>query len=260
VTNTWIPQDLAAPYADHSATLRGALRHHLVDRALQEHLPATPQRVLDIGGGTGVQARMLAGHGHHVTVLDPDPDMLEQARVASLREADQQAGNVTFLQGEGEQAAELAGTGWDVVLNHGVLMYVEDPGPLLHAAARCVRPGGVVSVLAKQAQCMAMRRGLTRDWEGVLTTLREQAEIGRLGALSRGVSRETVTRLLAGQGVHINQWYGVRCFTDHLGDEPVGPDFGQILDAEWAAGRVDPYRGIARLFHLVAVAEQENRA
>ncbi len=47
-------------------------------------------------------------------------------------------------------------------------------------------------------------------------------------------------------------WYGVRVFTDHLADAPVDADFDQILAAEWAAGARDPYRGIARLFTLIA--------
>ncbi|MFR9675823.1 methyltransferase domain-containing protein [Streptomyces sp. TR02-1] len=257
MNNTWItPTDgasLADPYADHSGSLRGALRHQLVGRALAEHLPPAPQRVLDIGGGTGVQARMLADRGHHVTVLDPDQAMLDKAR-AERQHDDSCPGSVTFLLGAGEEAPHLAGTGWDAALCHGVLMYVEDPGPLMHAVARCVRPGGLVSILAKAASSLAMRRGLERDWSGVLTALHSNVESGSLGTVSRGIDRESVVQLLADQRIDLDHWYGVRCFTDHLGNEPVGGDFSEVLEAEWEAGRTDPYRQIARLFHLIAYA------
>ncbi|MFI9202933.1 class I SAM-dependent methyltransferase [Streptomyces sp. NPDC053048] len=255
--NTWITssrngEDLADVYAHHSTTLRGVLRHHLVDRALVEHLPDAPRRVLDIGGGTGVQAGMLAGRGHHVTVLDPDADMLDRARSAWKPHMAGATGTVTFLHGFGEQAPRLAGTGWDAVLCHGVLMYLESPDPLLRALARCVRPGGLVSVLAKQHTALAMRPGLERNWTAVLETLRDPVGHGRPDVVSRGVSRERVARVLAEHDVRTRCWYGVRCFTDHLGDEPVGEDFDRMLEAEWAAGHIDPYRRVARHFHLIA--------
>ncbi|MBB2912072.1 hypothetical protein FHS43_003352 [Streptosporangium becharense] len=59
MTNSWTSDsgaDLATGYARHAGTLRGALRHALVARALREHLPAEPQRVLDVGGGDAHQA------------------------------------------------------------------------------------------------------------------------------------------------------------------------------------------------------------
>ncbi|MFG2890973.1 methyltransferase domain-containing protein [Streptomyces sp. NPDC048248] len=261
--NTWITpthgEDLAEVYARHSSTLRGALRHHLVDRALTEHLAdARPQRVLDIGGGTGVQARMLAERGHEVTVLDPDEEMLNKARLAWQRYSASVSGSVGFLHGVGERAPQCAGTGWDAVLCHGVLMYLEDPAPLLRALARCVRPGGLVSVLAKQAAALAMRRGLQRDWDGVVEALHTTAELSNLGAISRSVDRAVVLRVLAEHRIHLLHWYGVRVFTDHLGDEPVGEDFDQVLEAEWAAGQVDPYRRVARHYHLIARAESDS--
>jgi len=188
-------------------------------------------------------------------VLDPDEQMLETARGAWQLHADRVPGSVAFRQGLGEQAAELVGDGWDAVLCHGVLMYVDDPDTLLGAVAQCVRPGGVVSVLAKQAGALAMRRGLERDWGGVLEVLHSPVEAGNLGTISRGVDREDVVRVLAEHHVALRQWYGVRVFTDHLGEEPVGDDFDQVLQAEWAAGCLDPYRRIARLFHLLAAAK-----
>ncbi|MGW1373072.1 methyltransferase domain-containing protein [Streptomyces sp. NPDC002446] len=247
MTNTW-NTDLAAAYGRHCGTLRGALRHALVDRALAEHLPAEPQHILDIGGGAGIQAQRLAQRGHHVTLLDPDETALAQARAAWLPYAERAHGTLSFLHGTGEQAPQLAGTGWDAVLCHGVLMYVDDLAPLLRGLAHCVTSGGLTSVLARQQEALAMRPGLERDWPRAQEALRTETEAGP----SRGVDREEVMRLLAAHHIHPIRWYGVRVFTDHLGDEPVSEDFDQVLDAEWEAGRRTPYRHIARHFHLIA--------
>lgn len=251
MTNTW-STDLAAAYHRHCGTLRGVLRHALVDRALAEHLPSEPQRILDIGGGIGIQAQHLAQRGHHVTLLDPDEAALAQARAAWHPHADRAPGSLTFLHGTGEQASRLAGTGWGAVLCHGVLMYVEDPTPLLRGLSECVRDGGLTSILAKQDEALAMRPGLERNWAGVREALHGPVEVGRLGVPSRAVGRADVVRLLADHHIHTTRWYGVRVFTDHLGDEPVGEDFDQVLEAEWEAGRRHPYRHIARHFHLIS--------
>lgn len=42
-----------------------------------------PARVADIGCGTGISSRLLASRGAEVTGIDPNEDMLEQARQAS---------------------------------------------------------------------------------------------------------------------------------------------------------------------------------
>lgn len=178
--------------------------------------------------------------------------MLERGRAAWAPEAVNAPGSVDFVRGAGEKAPEMQSDSWDAVLCHGVLMYLEDPAPLVHAITQWVRPGGVVSLLAKSSEALAMRRGLQQDWDGVLHALRDDTEQGGLGLVSRGLDRNQLTVQLARQNVVLKRWYGVRIFTDHLGQEKAGPDFPRILEAEWEAGRVDPYRRLARLFHLIA--------
>src|SRR3954453_14266552 len=49
-------------------------------------LPAPPARVLDVGGGTGIHARWLAGGGAAVTLLDLMPEPVAQAaRIEGVR-------------------------------------------------------------------------------------------------------------------------------------------------------------------------------
>lgn len=256
--NAWSgqPADLAAAYARHSATLRGALRHALVTRALLAQLPQNPCRVLDIGGGTGEQAIALARAGHTVTVLDPDPEMIAQAQARLTHEADETTDRITLTVGPGENAVDLVGDGWDAVLCHGVLMYVDDPQPLLQALVCATAPGGRVSVLAKAHDVLAARPAFEGRWADALAMLDTDTETGNLGVTSRGVGRDAVTATLSRLGATPLTWYGVRVFTDHLRDAPVPPDFDLILELEWRAGQRDPYRTMARLWHLIARRDQ----
>ena len=150
---------LAEPFLAHQRTLRGLVRHILVGRQLEEHLPPPPVRVADIGGGAGHQSMPLARKGYEVTILDPSPAMLREAHQTLASEGVDVRRRVRLVQGE--QGAEILGAeSFDAVLCHGVLMYLEDPRPMIHELASTGRPGAIVCVLAKNASALALRPAL----------------------------------------------------------------------------------------------------
>ncbi|MEZ0076261.1 methyltransferase [Planotetraspora sp. GP83] len=262
MSNSWISAsgaDLSAGYARHAGTLRGALRHALVARALRTHLPPGAQLVLDVGGGDAHQAVQLARAGHHVTVLEPDPAMLERAAQRLASESDPVRGRVNLVPGRGEQTAELVGGGWDLVCCHGVLMYQDDPALLLATLVNAAREGGLLSILTKNGDALAMRPGLEARWADALAAMGSRREVGRLGVPTRADTLSDVQGMLSAAGAETVAWYGVRIFTDHLGDAPVGEGFDQILEAEWAAGERDPYRLVARNIHIIARKAADGR-
>lgn len=102
--------------------------------------------VLDLGGGTGGVAVLLAQRGHRVTVVDPSPDAL-----AALARRAGEAGlsdRVTGVQGD-ETSLEslLGGRTVDLVCCHGTLEFVDDPMATLRALAATLEPGGALSLL-----------------------------------------------------------------------------------------------------------------
>ena len=70
---------LARPFVDaHYRSLRGRVRTHVIHQHLRR--PSVPSStVVDVGGGAGTQSIPLARAGHHVTIVDPSPAMLERA-------------------------------------------------------------------------------------------------------------------------------------------------------------------------------------
>jgi len=260
--NTWLQQQsLADQYAAHTRSLRGAVRQALVTRALLKHLPPAPQSILDIGGGNGRQAVALAAHGHHVIILDPDLDMFKRAVKAwkaAAPNAPVPGGSVDYRHGTGEEARERAGGGFNATLCHGVLMYVPDPEPLLNAMVSCTAPGGLVSVLGKNADALAMRPALEGNVEAALAVLDADSETGRLGVTSRAHRPADIQELLGYAGVDHLAWYGVRTFTDHLGDTAPGEDLDRWCELEWQAGSRTNYRAVARLFHLLGHRKQQS--
>ena len=72
--------DLSERYNKSDGILRQIVRHKLVDRGLAEHLPDPPALIADVGGGAGQQALPLSRRGYEVTIIDPSPKMLAEAR------------------------------------------------------------------------------------------------------------------------------------------------------------------------------------
>ena len=243
---------LAERYNSTGNILRQVVRHELVERGLSEHLPGPPASIVDVGGGAGQQAIPLSRKGHEVTILDPSPKMLAEARRRLAREDEDVRRRVRLVEGTGERAHEsLDGETFDAVLCHGVLMYLEDPRPMIRALSALLRPGGVLSILAKNAAALAARPALEGRYHDALSSMQADRDRGRLGVVTRGDTVEHLYGAFREAGIEAVQWYGVRVFTDHLGDRMPGEDLPEILELEWEAGRRDPYRSVARLIHLV---------
>ena len=244
--------DLAAGYNSSGGTLRRVVRHELVDRGLVEHLPWPPASIVDVGGGAGQQAIPLLRKGYEVTILDPSKEMLAEASRRLASEDEDVRQRARLVEGEGERAREvLGGETFDAVLCHGVLMYLEDSRAMILALSFLARPGGVVSVLTKNAAALAMRPALEGRYEDALSSLGTDRNPGRLGVITRGDTVEVLSEAFAEAGPTVETWYGVRVFSDHLGEEIPGEDLPGILELEWEAGKRDPYRSIARLIHVI---------
>ncbi|WP_405580629.1 class I SAM-dependent methyltransferase [Streptomyces sp. NBC_01190] len=245
------------------------VRQELVTRQLNEQLnahfgrPAGAHalrrlRVLDIGPGQGTQALRLARAGHVVTGLEHDPGMLRALRAAVAVEPPDVRQRFAILQGDGRETGRHFGPAcFDVVLCHGVLMYVPDPDPMLAALARVLAPGGLLSLLVRNGDALALRPGLLGDWVSALDAFHSDGYTNRLGVASRADRREPLTATMAGMGVPLRAWYGVRVFTDTASDATRAPrderELGLLLAAEEQAGRTDPYRAVAALLHLCGV-------
>ncbi len=230
--------------------------------------------------GRGGQALRLARAGHQVTGVERDPEMISAARQALAAEPEGIRERVRLLQGDGRDTGVhfLPGS-FDVVLCHGVLMYVEEPDPLLAGLARMLAHGGLLSLVVCNGDAPAMLPGLSGDWAGALAALDAAPRSAALdpaaldsaaldpdlageppsgpGPGLRADRLQDLTATLAGIGAPLHAWYGVRVFTDTAADR-VGAapaDVETLLAVEERAGRTDPYRSVAALLHLCGVRD-----
>jgi ubiquinone/menaquinone biosynthesis C-methylase UbiE/DNA-binding transcriptional ArsR family regulator len=114
-----------------------------VEAAIARHLTvAGIENFLDAGTGTGRMLELIAPHARRAVGIDVSPDMLSIARDRLLR-ADIQ--NAQVRLGDTYRLPfpnGAVGAGFDVVLFHQVLHYLDDPGSAVAEAARVMAPGG----------------------------------------------------------------------------------------------------------------------
>ncbi len=238
-------------------TLRQVVRQELVARQLAVHLPdVPPRRILDIGCGQGTQVLGLARRGHLVTGLDTSSTLLGDLDRALSADLPAVRERVRLVLGDAERVPDLfAPSSFDAVLCHGVLMYFADPAPLLDAIAAVVAPGGLVSLLVRNGDALAMRPGLLGDWAAARDAFDGTAYLNRIGVSARADRLDALTASLTARHLSVLAWYGVRVFTDTAASDAPVPDpeqFSHLLACEEQAGRTDPYRQVAALIHVLA--------
>lgn len=264
----------AATWLARLDLLRNVVRQEVIRRQLAT-VTGSPGQALDVGAGQGTQAVALAAEGWSVDAADPDPSMRAalRARLDSapceirdrVRVLDIGLEDLLTRHSRRQEATQLRDT-YDLVMCHGVLMYLDDPDPAVVALAARTGPAGAVSLVARNAPAMAWRPALRGDWPGVTAMLAELERAAaesrdpryrnEIGVMARADDVEHLRVLLAREGLPRSRWFGVRVATDGVAvnapvpDDPA--DLAALLDAEEALGRTDPYRRLATLFHLVA--------
>lgn len=122
------------PFVPHHAGI------HLADlAAFLQLLPPPPQRVLDVGCGTGWLSVRLAQCGYDVTGIDISPDAIAVARDDAAR---RDLSNAHFELADYESFT--ASQPFDAVLFYDSLHHAESELAALRAAHAVLRPGGVV--------------------------------------------------------------------------------------------------------------------
>jgi S-adenosylmethionine-dependent methyltransferase len=240
--------------------LRDVVRQELVARQLGAELPPPPVPIVDLGCGQGTQALRLARSGYQVTGVDASASLLARFERDLAAEPAEVRARVRVERGHIEHWAQRAVVSpAAAVLCHGVLMYQADPDPVLRAIAGLTAPGGMVSLLVRNGDALAMRPGLLGDWAACAEAFDSDQYANRIGVTARADRLADLTGRLAGHGLQLTDWYGVRVFTDiAAGDaDPSTPpyppaDLEALLDCEERAGRTDPYRRVAALTHLIA--------
>ncbi|RKS74099.1 methyltransferase family protein [Motilibacter peucedani] len=219
-----------------------------------------PLSVVDAGGGTGGFAVPLAELGHDITVVDPSPDALAalERRLADVEaEGRPVRGSVRAVQGDVAGLLEVVEpAAADLVLCHGVLEFVDDPVEALGAVARCLRPGGSLSLLAANRSAVVLSRAVAGRFAEARHALDDPS--GRWGErdpVPRRFTRTQLEQLLGDAGFAVAAVHGVRVFADLVPGALVDGEPGAVdalLALEAAAAAEPAFQAVATQLHVLA--------
>ncbi|MCX5047555.1 MULTISPECIES: class I SAM-dependent methyltransferase [unclassified Streptomyces] len=239
------------------ASLRTAVVWEVLQEALERRVKATGREsldVLDTGGGSGNFAVPVARLGHRVTVVDPSPNALFalERRTAEAGVADRVKG----VQGDAHGLFDVVERGgYDVVLCHGVLEYVDDPAEGVRNAVAALRSEGVLSLLAAGLGGAVLARALAGHFKEAKQALEDPN--GRWGdgdPVPRRFTAAQLTSLAEGAGLRVGAVHGVRVFADLVPGVLVDTEPGALealLKLEEAAAELPAFHSVATQLHVL---------
>jgi S-adenosylmethionine-dependent methyltransferase len=205
-------------------------------------------RVLDVGGGDGMDALPLAKAGHEVTIVDPSQAWLEEAE----RRADDEGARVrTILAG----LDDLPEGEWNLVLCHFVLRYRPAEAADLAALAARVRAGGRLSVIDVNPAGHVLRTLLNDGPSAAATELHaDRMAVQTFNTLVRKVDPDRIQTAAAAVGLTAVGRYGHRIANDLLTDNSAKHDaafFDELLRLELELCDREPFNRIGFAWQLI---------
>ena len=189
--------------AQWTDTAIGRAQRNLVWRCIDRIFQAG-DRVLDIGCGTGEDAKHLANRGVRVHAIDASPAMIA---LAASR------GGFSTEVRTAEEIISVAGTFDGALSNFGALNCVEDWAALAAGLAERIRPGGrlVICTLGKFCLWEALYYGLRLNFR---RALRRSARGTIRTSLGISVHYPTVRQMTSAFAPHFRSlgWTGVGVF------------------------------------------------
>lgn len=236
----------------------GRLLHNVSCANVQRHLNeyAGPSlRMLDVGGGNGVDAISFAAQGHTVVILDPSVELLDEARHNA--QAAGVAERMEFYEAALADIPKLFPEAvFDVILCHNVLQYVEDLRAALRAICHSLLPAGLMSVICTNRYSEAYREALQQlNPSAAYEKLDTSAIFSSVFRVDmRAYAAEEVSRALQEVGCAPVAQYGVRCVFDYIPNNDLKNEpafFAELERLEYAMSDRYPYYLLARFFQLM---------
>ncbi len=234
------------------------LGHELIEHNLKHHLPvdSPPLRVLDAGGGNGLDSLALARMNHRVTIADISQQMLNDAsaNAALAGVSDRLATHSCDIL---DLAEHFEPASFDLVLCHNVLQFADEAEPLLETLALMLKPGGLLSLISTNHYSLPYQAAFVdRDLDQAYEALERGAEYNPVFDLkARDYRPEEVDAWLRGQGLQVEQHYGVRCLYNYWGSDELEQDsamFEKLRRLELELSAREPYKLTARQFQFIA--------
>lgn len=232
--------------------------YELVEHNLKKHIPvdSRPLRILDAGGGNGLDSLRLARMNHRIELVDVSRQMLNDARAnAALAGVNERLHTHAIdIHGIGEH---FSANEFDVVLCHNVIQFVDDLNPLLETLTEVLKPGGFLSVISTNQYSLPYQAAfLEQDLDKAYALLEPGDQYNPVFDVEVHESRpDEIIASLAALGLKLEKHYGIRCLFNYWGTNEMKEDsavYAKLKKLEFELTERYPYYLTARQFQLIA--------
>lgn len=229
---------------------KGQIRLDLLQRDLAPIRDTPPTMVLDAGGGLGHMSRWFAEKGHQITLFDSAKNMLDAA--AALNDEAELSELFTLSQANINQfTSRYDGSGFDLILCHAVLEWLEQPEQAIAQLTSLLNEGGHLSLMFYNQHSLILKNALRGNLRKVKSGNWRGDGIGLTPY--QALFPEAVYGWLDKQQLSIELTSGIRCFYDYLPKNVRDTyELEDLLDLERDHYRKDPYVHMARYIHVLA--------
>lgn len=241
-------ESVAATFARYQQSATGHMRMVLAEKNMEVmHGLTRPLRVLDAGGGNGVNTEWLVRRGHAVTLFDADPEMLEQARHSG--EEGDAGGRRELVLGTLEQVGDILGDQrFDLVVCHHVLEYLQDPLGAITAFHALTAPGGELSLITLNPVSEVIRAIVfNQDASLARSRLTDLDYDAKWFGQARLYDLDHILEWGTHSGWQMHDFRAIRVLADYIPeDEYSDATVQETIELEEALGAREPYRRIGR--------------
>ena len=234
------------------------LGYEIIEHNLGKHIPADspPLRVLDAGGGNGLDSLPLARMNHNIELVDRSRQMLDDARANAALSGVSDRFRTSALDIRQLQA-HFEAQSFDLVLCHNVIQFVDEIEPVLATLAGLLKPGGLLSLISTNQYSLPYQAAFQEnDLDKAFAALEPADSYNPVFGIDEHQFRpDEVIGWLADLGLELERHYGIRCLYNYWGTNELKDDsavYAQLKKLELEmTGRYPYYLG-ARQFQIIA--------
>ena len=196
----------------------------------------------------------LAQKGHQIELCDISEEMLAGAKQLFAEQG--LASQINLTQCGIQDIANKYDQQFDLVMNHAVLEWLEDPQQALNILSDKVKPGGWLSVMFYNIHGRTWRGLMNGKLHAPATSTERMAKEGI--APQQPLEPQWVHDQLIDLGLEVKSWRGIRFVYDHMHQkirDRVGLE--AIAASESEFGYQAPYKDLARYVHMLCYKPDE---
>lgn len=236
-------------------TDKGLIRLETIRRELNELLPLfdnkKPLRIIDAGGGFGTYSRELAMMGNQVTVTDISEAMLDIGRKETQDLDFPKGGCITFQKlAIQELPNALEENGFDIVICHAVLEWLDTPLSVLSVLAKMLKEGGLISLLVYNRTALLYKSLIVGNYKYLESGMKPVKHRKKMTPPNPLEPSEVISALEK-EGFSDLKMTGIRVFHDYMARyhlEEISSE--EILKWELKYGRDPRFAHLGRYVHI----------